>query len=120
MYIKNRVTTRALKDGISPFEVFWGRKPDLGMLRAFGSPAYVHVPAELQHKLDPRCVPCLFVGYAHKYKAWRFLDLATGKEIVSAQARFNERVRDTTPSLTLLEQPQPADLQRGYNHAQAV
>ena len=94
IWLKNRSATRALKGGITPHEVFWGTKPDLGIARVFGSPAYVHVPADLRKKLDARCIPCLFLGYAHKYKAWRFLDLKTGKEHVSAQARFNERTND--------------------------
>ena len=100
-----------LSGGITPHEVFWGTKPDLSICRVIGSPAYVHVPADLRQKLDARCIPCLFLGYAHKYKAWRFLDLTTGKEHVSAQARFNERTQDTTSSLELLEQPQPKDLE---------
>ena len=111
VWLKQRTSTRALKDGITPHEVFWGEVPDLGHVKVFGSPAYVHVPAANRQKLDARAIPMLFVGYAPRFKAWRFLDLSTGKEHVSFQAKFNERVGVTTPALELLDQQQPADLQ---------
>ena len=111
VWIKNRTATRSLQNGITPFEVFWKKKPDLSYLRVFGSPCYVHVDASLRQKLDSRVIKCLFIGYSDNHKAWKCLDLKTGRELITITASFNERLSDKTPSLTLLQQPQPADLQ---------
>jgi transposase InsO family protein len=110
VWIKNRTSTRALENGITPFEVFWGKKPDLSYLRVFGSPVYVHVDASIRQKLDSRVIKCLFVGYSDSHKAWKCLDLKTGRELITITASFNERIHDKTPSLTLLQQEQPTDL----------
>ena len=53
----------------------------------------------------------MFVGYAREYKAWKFYDPAAKTYIISRMALFNERVGDSTPTLTLLKQPQPEDLE---------
>jgi transposase InsO family protein len=35
----------------TPWELFYGSKPDVSMMRAFGTKAYVHVPRAKRHKL---------------------------------------------------------------------
>ena len=41
VYIKNRTSTRALEHFKTPYEVFWGRKPDLSHLEIWGSRVWV-------------------------------------------------------------------------------
>jgi len=41
VYTKNCSPTAALK-GKTPYEAFWGEKPDISNLRVFGSQCYVH------------------------------------------------------------------------------
>lgn len=41
-YICNRVIKSAT--GITPFELLYGKKPDVSNFRAFGCTAYAHVP----------------------------------------------------------------------------
>lgn len=36
----------------TPFELFWGTKPDVSRLRMFGGTAYVHVPQEKRKKFE--------------------------------------------------------------------
>ena len=42
VWIKNRMVTRALPEGQTPYELFHNKLPSFNMNRVFGSPAYVH------------------------------------------------------------------------------
>ena len=43
---------------------YWtGKSPGLGHLRIFESTIWVHVPKEKPHKLDPKSVKCVLIGY---------------------------------------------------------
>ena len=119
-HIKNCIYSTAMGDvhdgHITPNEALWSQKPDLSLLKVWGSPAYVHIPSgkvkngERKHKLDARARPAVFVGYSGNYKAWSFYDPVRKEFFTSRAATFNERVGDSTPTLTLLKQPQPSDL----------
>lgn len=50
-YIKNRSPSSSSTQ--TPWELFYGRKPDVSNMRVFGARAYVHVPKQLRYKLDP-------------------------------------------------------------------
>ena len=108
VYIKNRIAHAAL-ERLTPYEAMFNKKPNLSLLRVFGSPAYVHV--HHRQKLDAKAKPCVFVGYSTSHRAWRFFCPTERKYFVSRSAIFNERIDDDTPTLTLLKQPQPKDLQ---------
>ena len=70
-YLTNRSPTRALMENKTPFEMWFGRKPNLANLVIFGSLAFAHVPKEKRRKLDPRSSKCVFVGYASNgYRLW--------------------------------------------------
>lgn len=47
----------------TPYELFYGERPDASYLRVFGSTAYVHVPKQKRNKLDPVSRKGVFVGY---------------------------------------------------------
>jgi hypothetical protein len=122
VWTKNRVFSTSVS-GMTPHESLWSEQPDLSLLRVWGSPAYVHIPhgkrlrllpgqsAERKRKLNSKVRPAVFVGYAPKHKAWRFYDIANDTYFTSRMATFNERVGDTTPTLTLLKQQQPDNLE---------
>lgn len=74
----------------TPFERWWGKKPDYSSIRVFGSKAYVHIPDEKRRKLDAKARKLVFVGYAEGRKAWRFLDTETNRITVSRDAKFLE------------------------------
>jgi transposase InsO family protein len=52
MYIQNRCPHAILKEK-SHDEVFSGIKPEVGHLRIFGCPVYIHVPKEKRTKMEP-------------------------------------------------------------------
>ena len=74
--LRNRSPTKAVKD-MTPYESFYGRKPDVAHLKVFGCDAYMHIPKELTKKFDSRSRKCIFVGYSLYRKGFRLFDLRT-------------------------------------------
>jgi hypothetical protein len=75
----------------TPWELFWGRKPDLSHLRVFGCTAFVHVPRTQRSKLEPTATRGVMLGYeqpGRNYRIW-----AGGKVIISATVLFDEQRR---------------------------
>ena len=55
---------------MTPEEAFIGEKPEIGHLRIFGCPVYIHVPRERRTKLEPSGKKGVFVGYSESAKAY--------------------------------------------------
>jgi hypothetical protein len=70
VYIQNRCPHATFKDK-TPEEVFLGIKPEVGHLRIFGCPVYIHVPKEKRTKMEPSGKKGVFVGYSESSKAYR-------------------------------------------------
>ena len=62
-YLRNRVVTSAIKEGKTPYEKWYERKPDVSHLRVFGCVAYAHVPDCSRQKLDKKADKLRFIGY---------------------------------------------------------
>lgn len=88
-YLQNVLPTTAVDR--TPFELWFGKKPDLSILRVFGCKAEVHVPKEKRTKLSNKSKSLIFVGYSQKHKAYRFLNPETNEITVSRDAVFMER-----------------------------
>jgi transposase InsO family protein len=89
-YIRNRSPVG--EEAKTPWELFYGAKPDVSGMRVFGAPAYVHVPKQLRTKLDAVSQRGILVGYEPHSKAYRVL-LDEGKKLkVSRDVVFNEGV----------------------------
>jgi hypothetical protein len=72
-YPVNRSPSSSL-DGMTPQELWIGKKPSLTHLNVFGCEAYVHVPKENGSKLDKKVEKCIFIGYKDGlkgYKLWK-------------------------------------------------
>ena len=69
----------------TPYELFYGVKPDYASLRVYGSPAFVHVDpranlaAHPSGDLEWRAYPAIFIGYAPDSPAWLFWDVKARK-----------------------------------------
>jgi hypothetical protein len=68
VYIQNRCPHDVLKEKTHE-EVFSGIKPEVGHIRIFGCPVYIHVPKEKRTKMEPSGKKGVFVGYSENYKA---------------------------------------------------
>lgn len=89
VFVLNRSLTRSL-DGMTPFEGWYGRKPNVHFLRVFGCRAYVKETKPGLKKLDDRSRPMVMIGYEHGSKAYRLYDPAKKKLVVSRDVIFNE------------------------------
>lgn len=88
VYLQNRLPTKATD--ITPFEVWFGRKPDLSHLRVFGCEVYAWKPQQKRKKFESKAVKLTFVGYATDSKAYRLLNTKTGEIVISRDVRFLE------------------------------
>ncbi len=87
-FIRNRspVSTRDK----TPWELFFGKKPDVSAMRVYGARAYVHVPKQLRGKLESHSEMGYLVGYEPNAKGYRIY-LDSGKMRVAVHAVFQER-----------------------------
>jgi transposase InsO family protein len=94
-YLRNRLPTSGRFK--TPYELFWGSKPDLSHVRVFGAVAYSHIHASNRRKLDNRAETGIMVGYSETSKAYRILH--GGKIAVSRDVTFDETCRCTTSAI---------------------
>ncbi|PRQ58685.1 putative RNA-directed DNA polymerase [Rosa chinensis] len=81
MYLMNRHPTTVVQ-GMTPIEVWSGRKPNVNHLRVFGSICYAHIPKELRRKLDESSEKSVFMGYSSHTKSYRLYNLKKKKMII--------------------------------------
>ena len=77
---------------MTPEEAFTGKKPEIGHLRIFGCPVYVHVPWERRMKLDPSGRKGVFVRYSESAKAYRICIPGRRKIELSRDVTFEEDI----------------------------
>jgi hypothetical protein len=70
VYVQNRSPHRILEDK-TPEEAFIRVRPEIGHLRIFGCPVYIHVPKEKRTKLELSGKKGVFVGYSETSNAYR-------------------------------------------------
>ena len=61
-YIQNRVPHSSVK-GKTPFETYFGHKPDVSNFRFFGSTAWARILLDKRKSLQPQSIECMFIGY---------------------------------------------------------
>ena len=79
VYLRNKSPTASL-DGVTPYEAWYGYKPNVKHLRVFGSVCYALVPIEKRNKLDSRSIKCIFIGYSDQKKGYRLLLIRIANE----------------------------------------
>lgn len=73
VYVLNR-TVSSLCGKMTPYEGWFGRKPELKHLKVFGCAAYMSVPSQLRKKWDKKSRRLIFVGYDGYSKNYRLWD----------------------------------------------
>ena len=91
-YLINRSPTKSLSNQ-TPFEAWYGKKPNVKQLRVFGCSAYIHVPKDERKKLDPKSKKCVFLGYSTTRKGYRLYHQKTSRIIHSRDVIFDELTR---------------------------
>lgn len=87
-YILNR-TGKSSKEGVSPYELWMGRKPRIKHFRIIGSVCYAHIPAQKRRKMDKKAIRGYLVGYDgdERYRIWIKEE---NKVLLSRDVTFNE------------------------------
>ena len=88
-YLRNRSPTTAV-NGMTPYECWFGQKPNVSNLRVFGCVCFVHTPDNLRKKLDAKSSKAIFVGYPLDTKGYKVYDLASKRFIRSRNVLFHE------------------------------
>jgi hypothetical protein len=88
VYIQNRCPHAILKDK-TPEYVLSRMKPEVGHLRIFWCPVYIHVPKEKKN-MEPSGKKGVFVGYSEISKAYRIYVLGQRKIEVRRDVTFHE------------------------------
>jgi len=90
-YLLNILPTKMLQFA-TPHFALHGSLPSYDHLRVFGCKCYPNLSATTAHKLAPRSVLCVFLGYSAHHKGYRCLDLDSNRVLISRHVVFNETV----------------------------
>jgi len=88
-YLLNRMTTRVL-GAKTPYEIWYGFKPNVDHLKVFGSPCYVLQPEVKRRKLDQKADMGILIGYSTKSKAYKIYDLKSNKVVIARDVKVAE------------------------------
>ena len=77
-YLRNRLPTNTHGGKMTPYEAWYGRRPDLGHLRTYGCLVHARIPSERRDKMDVVSFQGVFVGY-HSSKQYRIYNPKTKK-----------------------------------------
>ncbi|OBZ74687.1 Retrovirus-related Pol polyprotein from transposon TNT 1-94 [Grifola frondosa] len=89
-YLTIRTPTASLPDSRTPFEAFYGSKPDLSHLREIGCKAFVLIQNKHNPKIYEHSVECALIGYGPDSKTYRCYHKPTHKVISSYHVVFIE------------------------------
>ncbi|UYV73960.1 hypothetical protein LAZ67_11001597 [Cordylochernes scorpioides] len=89
-YILNRSATKQTP-GTTPYELFFGTKPNVANYKIFGCNAYMHIPKENRKKWDNKSMKLMFLGYENTSKNFRLWDWKTRKIRISKDVTFDEK-----------------------------
>ncbi|UYV82101.1 LIG1, partial [Cordylochernes scorpioides] len=88
--ILNRSATKQTP-GTTPYELFFGTKPNVANYKIFGCNAYMHIPKENRKKWDNKSIKLMFLGYENTSKNFRLWDWKTRKIRISKDVTFDEK-----------------------------
>ena len=90
VYTLNRTLLTTKDSRATPFQLWFGQKPDISHMRPFGISAFVHVPEIMRHKFDAKAIKTYLVGYDEECQNYRLFDQAKAKVIVACDVKFND------------------------------
>ena len=87
-HLINLLPTPLLKH-ISPFEKFFQKPFDFGMVKVFGCLCFPHTRPYQKHKLSFRSEPCVYLGLAPQYKGYKCIS-RSGRVFITRHVIFDE------------------------------
>ena len=89
VYVENRVIHKGVREK-TPYQLLYGRKPNVSNLRIFGCRAYPFIFDQRQRKLDDKTYEGIFLGYDESSAAYRVYIPTQRKIMKSIYVIFNE------------------------------
>ncbi|PKA48313.1 Retrovirus-related Pol polyprotein from transposon TNT 1-94 [Apostasia shenzhenica] len=89
VHLLNISPTKAVWNS-TPYEAWYGVKPNVSNLRVFGCIVYAHVNTEVRQKFDSKSTKCIFIGYSQETKGYRVYNPITKQLYVSRDVIFDE------------------------------
>jgi hypothetical protein len=89
IFLINRLSSSSLNGKIS-YELLFGKQPDYSMLYTFRCPCFPYLRDYSPHKLSPKSISCVFLGYSTLYKRFHCLDRKTHHVYISWHVQFYE------------------------------
>ena len=90
------VTATKVNGGQTPYEVLFGKKPNVSKLRIFGCAAYMHMTKERRPwKLAARSMPGVFIGLENGlYRVWNLQknEVFASKHVLVDETKFSGKV----------------------------
>lgn len=89
VFLINRMPTPTLSFH-SPYHKLFGQIPNYNKLKLFGSLCFPWLKPYNSHKLQPKSLPCIFLGYSLTQSAYLYLEPKTSRIFVSRHVVFDE------------------------------
>ena len=102
-YLRNRIVTTALRTGLTPYQMWFDRRPDLKHLRTFGCIVYAHIPEGDRKKLDSKAAKFRFIGYTESTENYKVWDEVKQRCYIRHDLVFNEGDFGKSSTCTLNE-----------------
>ena len=80
--------------GKTPFEAYFGHKPNVLNLRVFGSTTWARIPLDKRRALQPQSIGCLFIGYIDESKCLNLLYIKKIYIIIEISVKFDEPLQE--------------------------
>lgn len=120
VYTLNRTGQSHSGGSQTPYELWTGRKPNLGHMRVFGSDAYAYVSKLKTTKFEARAKKLILVGYDNESTNYRLYDPVTKKVSVCRHVSFNEKSSGTGSAVLMSEMQVSVPLSSGNEEPEAV
>ncbi|XP_050387942.1 uncharacterized protein LOC126804739 [Argentina anserina] len=88
-YVSNRVFLRIGSDQTA-YEIWKGKKPNVGHFHVFGSPCHILREGESLNKFVSRIDPCIFIGYDMNSSAYMVYNKITKKVVVTINVSVDD------------------------------
>ena len=80
--------------GKTPFEAYFGHKPDVSNFKVFGSTAWARIPLDKRKALQPQSIECVFIGYLEESKGYKLLNIRTKQIFIERSVHFEEPLQE--------------------------
>ena len=88
-HLQDKMTTHSLP-GTTPWQEYYGRKPDYSYMREIGCKAFALIQNKHNPKLYGRSLECILIGYNENAKSYRLYNPETRKVYSTYHVRFLE------------------------------